>query len=324
MTTIPTPSAVEALKEASEALLSFARLGASLPEQYEPGHSRHQYEINPADIWRAREAYDGLKKALAAALEQGEGEKDAAQSTLAPGNPDDDALVFRRDVVAMLKRVADEHADLAVYGLPENARGREAMEAALRRAQYAVAFMPTAPTPAGASWTEAVAKAADEIVRDACELTDRTSPEDWPEALLITGQELHDLITGRFATLNAAPAAGGVGWKPAHDDIADCVWEAVNEARTSKVIAESSAIFRRELLRDVVRDCVDAILALSPAAAPAQPEPTEPDYYPSHEALHDLVSLLSEHDALNGGGPGWNERWKKAVLAAEELVRVEP
>jgi hypothetical protein len=64
--------------------------------------------------------------------------------------------------------------------------------------------------------------------------------------------------------------------------------------------------------------------AVSQAADRLERVKSEPDYYPSHEALHDLVSLLSEKDALNGGGPGWTERWKKAVLNAEDIVRVEP
>lgn len=62
-------------------------------------------------------------------------------------------------------------------------------------------------------------------------------------------------------------------------------------------------------------------LVRSEAGAPSR---EAQDYYPSHETLHDLVSLLSEHDALNGGGPGWDDRWKKAVIRAEEIVRVEP
>ena len=48
------------------------------------------------------------------------------------------------------------------------------------------------------------------------------------------------------------------------------------------------------------------------------------DYYPSHEALSDLVALWKEHEALNGGGPGWQERFRKALAVAEELVRREP
>ena len=48
------------------------------------------------------------------------------------------------------------------------------------------------------------------------------------------------------------------------------------------------------------------------------------DYYPSHEALRELVSLWSEHVALNGGGPGWAGRWESALNIATDLVRIEP
>jgi hypothetical protein len=48
------------------------------------------------------------------------------------------------------------------------------------------------------------------------------------------------------------------------------------------------------------------------------------DYYPSHEALVDLVQLWAEHEALNGGGPGWRERFRSALAIANELTRIEP
>lgn len=66
-----------------------------------------------------------------------------------------------------------------------------------------------APTAApGGSWTD-IGAIADLIVRDVCELPDRTSPDDWPEAMLVTGEELYALIVERFreSTLNAAPPA---------------------------------------------------------------------------------------------------------------------
>jgi len=49
-----------------------------------------------------------------------------------------------------------------------------------------------------------------------------------------------------------------------------------------------------------------------------------PDYWPSHDLLAEIVSLQDEYDALNGGGPGWSDRWTKALDAAREEVRVEP
>lgn len=35
---------------------------------------------------------------------------------------------------------------------------------------------------------------AERVVLAVCELPDRTSPEDWPEAMLVTGEELHHLV----------------------------------------------------------------------------------------------------------------------------------
>lgn len=43
------------------------------------------------------------------------------------------------------------------------------------------------------------------------------------------------------------------------------------------------------------------------------------DYYESHEVLGDIVSLESERQALNGGGPGWRDRWDKAMQRACEI-----
>lgn len=55
------------------------------------------------------------------------------------------------------------------------------------------------------------------------------------------------------------------------------------------------------------------------AAFAARDLDTTPDYYEHKEALSDIVHLLSEEEALNGGGPGFAERWKKAVARANEL-----
>ena len=44
-----------------------------------------------------------------------------------------------------------------------------------------------------------------------------------------------------------------------------------------------------------------------------------PDYYEHKEALSDIVHLLSEKEALTGGGPGFADRWEKAVARANEL-----
>lgn len=60
---------------------------------------------------------------------------------------------------------------------------------------------------------------------------------------------------------------------------------------------------------DVVGPVVAAFSALQSA----------PDYFEHKEALSDLVHLMSEEDALNGGGPGFSDRWEKAKARAFEL-----
>lgn len=47
-------------------------------------------------------------------------------------------------------------------------------------------------------------KIADRIVLDVAELPDRTSPDDWPEAMLVTGEELHWIV---LEALKATPNA---------------------------------------------------------------------------------------------------------------------
>jgi hypothetical protein len=42
-------------------------------------------------------------------------------------------------------------------------------------------------------------------LQEVLEFDDRTSPDDWPEALLITGQELTDLLIRFYADARAAP-----------------------------------------------------------------------------------------------------------------------
>ena len=63
-------------------------------------------------------------------------------------------LVEKRAVVAMLARIAEDMADMALEGEPSNARLHESMEAALTRAKYAVAFMPAAREEGRASRSE--------------------------------------------------------------------------------------------------------------------------------------------------------------------------
>lgn len=43
------------------------------------------------------------------------------------------------------------------------------------------------------------------IIRDVAELPDRTSPEDWPEAMLVTADELRTILRDALATKAAKP-----------------------------------------------------------------------------------------------------------------------
>ena len=51
---------------------------------------------------------------------------------------------------------------------------------------------------------------ADLICRDVAELPDRTSPDDWPEAMLVTAEELHLIVTDHLTALASPTFAAGV------------------------------------------------------------------------------------------------------------------
>lgn len=42
------------------------------------------------------------------------------------------------------------------------------------------------------------------------------------------------------------------------------------------------------------------------------------------EALSEIMSLVGEYECLNGGGPGWQDRWNKARSHADDITRNEP
>lgn len=58
---------------------------------------------------------------------------------------------------------------------------------------------PTHPAP---SLAEMI---ADRVCLRVCELPDRTSPDDWPEALLVTSNELHAIVREEVAAWLARP-----------------------------------------------------------------------------------------------------------------------
>lgn len=88
---------------------------------------------------------------------------------------------------------AMHHASAAnrvtVWGQHQNVRKmlREILEAV-------AALRPTEPTPpTDTEWVR-------EVVERVAELPDRTSPDDWPEAMLVTGDELEGIIADVLAS----------------------------------------------------------------------------------------------------------------------------
>jgi len=83
---------------------------------------------------------------------------------------------------------ADVQASIDSRRFMEHAR--DALRALLR---------PAPPSPSAV---------ADKIVRDVAELPDRDSPEDWPEAMLVTGDELRAIVLAALAASNANARGG--------------------------------------------------------------------------------------------------------------------
>lgn len=55
---------------------------------------------------------------------------------------------------------------------------------------------------------------ADRICRDVADLPDRTSPDDQPEMMLVTGDELHGIVMNALEAVTLPPVAAGGGWRP--------------------------------------------------------------------------------------------------------------
>ena len=58
----------------------------------------------------------------------------------------------------------------------------------------------------------------------------------------------------------------------------------------------------------VIKAGPNPAVAVGPVVAAFAALNDAPDYYEHREALSDLVHLMSEEDALNGGGPGFSAR----------------
>lgn len=146
----------------------------------------------------------------------------------------------KRAIRAAITTILSDHAALAspapsagvgVEAFAARLRGRAGPFTALPGERYVDADIALdvlrealSQHPAAPSVSPAVAGDAgelvDAIIRDVAELPDRSSPEDWPEAMLVTGSELRRIIENRLATAEQ-PDTEGVPFCPrcgAHPD----------------------------------------------------------------------------------------------------------
>lgn len=107
-----------------------------------------------------------------------------------------------------LKRLREWIRSYVSYPLPNSPAGQLSIENILLKIDRLLAEENDRP-PAGPSDAEIEAFAS-RIALRVSELPDRSSPEDWPEAMLVTGDELAGIIKEEFeefGTLSCAAAA---------------------------------------------------------------------------------------------------------------------
>ena len=81
-----------------------------------------------------------------------------------------------------------------------------------------LALAPATPAPAVDGVEVNAKRIADLVVQDVCELPDRSSPEDEPEMMLVTGEELHELIVNQIENALAARTPAGAAGDPVGED----------------------------------------------------------------------------------------------------------
>lgn len=103
--------------------------------------------------------------------------------------------------------------------------------------------------------------------------------------------------------------------------------------RAALDLIDPARVLQYAITMDLMRKDMDAAIAIGAIQVNTSPERvsetasplTDPaDHYPAYEALSQLVHLIDEEDALNGGGPNWRARYDAALSEARELVRIEP
>lgn len=129
----------------------------------------------------------------------------------------DSGLIERSAVIDLLARLANDHADMALTGEPDNARAREAMEAAFTRVKYAVAFLPAvelgkaAALPAPSE--EEIASVLVDALKANCTTTDgRCYAHADNDAAEVDG-EFSPRALARAILSASKPAPVGEGWR---------------------------------------------------------------------------------------------------------------
>lgn len=127
-----------------------------------------------------------------------------------------------------------------------------------------------------------ITRLADKIVRDVAELPDRDSPEDWPEAMIVTGEELHMIITEAFSELRALART---------DHVEKVTREAMDAAAYKAYSGHLMALGHVEVRphKQALRAAISAAIACNGDSAPAPTiamVPANPGNWPedsSHE-----------------------------------------
>ncbi|MFG0610785.1 hypothetical protein [Delftia sp. WSY_14] len=164
------------------------------------------------------------------------------------------------------------------------------------------------------------------VCQRVAELPDRNSPEDWPEAMLVTGQELIDVVTCELEQAQAAPAleapAAPVRQPLTRDEIAAWAAETLEEVDYPVLCKTAPCAYELlNLLETFAR--AHGITAAAPQA-PAAPSADEREAFEAwiKKDGGDLSTFGSgqnrhyNNSAVNNAWTGWSSRAKLAAPAA--------
>jgi len=119
---------------------------------------------------------------------------------------------------------------------------------------------------------------AEAICREVAELPDRSSPEDWPEAMIVTADELRNIVIDRLAALaTRAPQAASV-WRKAVQEAYGWLWHVNNEPMAPVPLwsPEKAAYEARKNLRELLTvdergEAINSVRGMLENMAAAQP-----------------------------------------------------